>query len=121
MRHTYRKVIAPTFDLGKYQSKNQWCGYVLECQDNAIYVGMTNCLERRLFEHCTHSKKGDRFTALYPPIRVLEMYVARSKKQAKTWETETQRWFLTRRPRMIVGGMPYSVRRRWFHGKGIYI
>ena len=36
--------------------------YMLRCEDNSIYTGMTNNLEKRIEEHITKNKNGEKYT-----------------------------------------------------------
>lgn len=44
--------------------------YILECQDNKIYIGRTSNIDDRLSSHFSH--KGSEWTKKYPPIRLIE-------------------------------------------------
>lgn len=45
--------------------------YVLECDENKYYIGMTTDIVRRYNQHM--AGKGCWFTRLYKPIRILEL------------------------------------------------
>ena len=44
--------------------------YVLKCNDGTLYVGCTNNLEKRLFEH-NNSKNGAHYTKIRRPVKLL--------------------------------------------------
>jgi putative endonuclease len=44
--------------------------YILECKDKTLYVGCTNNLEKRLFEH-NNSKNGAHYTKIRRPVKLL--------------------------------------------------
>lgn len=44
--------------------------YILECRDKTLYVGCTNNLEKRLFEH-NNSKNGAHYTKIRRPVKLL--------------------------------------------------
>lgn len=79
-------------NLDRYkQPQKQWGGYVLECtKEGAIYIGMTNDLDKRLREHTSGSQLSSRFLKHYgPPVRVLELYFCDTRQQAAAWEAKT--------------------------------
>ena len=46
----------------------QWCLYLLECANGALYAGITNDLDARIEAH--RAGKGAKFTRANPPLRV---------------------------------------------------
>jgi putative endonuclease len=67
----------------------------------ALYIGMTNNLRRRVFEHKTHLNDG--FTDQYNAVRLVywERYdeVQRAialEKQLKVWRREKKLWLIAR-------------------------
>ncbi len=64
--------------------------YILECSDKSYYTGVTNNLERRLFEHNSGIQKG--YTSTRLPVRLLfseefndPMTAIEREKQIKGW------------------------------------
>jgi len=57
--------------MQKIQQKEQIV-YVLQCQDDAIYIGATHDLDKRFKEH--KDRCGANFTRLYPPVSIIETY-----------------------------------------------
>ena len=53
-------------------SKNAWCVYLLRCSDSSLYCGITNNLEKRVFDH--NNKLGSKYTRSRLPV-VLEWFV----------------------------------------------
>ncbi|NOS95138.1 MAG: GIY-YIG nuclease family protein [Methylotenera sp.] len=49
--------------------KDNWCLYLLECNNGAYYAGITNNLEARFATHM--SGKGARYTRANPPIKIM--------------------------------------------------
>jgi putative endonuclease len=47
-----------------------WFLYILRCQDNSLYAGITTDVERRLKEH-NESPKGARYTRARRPVTLL--------------------------------------------------
>lgn len=53
--------------------------YMLRCEDNSIYTGITTDLERRMNEHFEKSEKCAKYTNSHTP-----------KKLEKVWKTTTK-------------------------------
>jgi len=55
------------------ESKKQWLVYMLRCQDDSLYTGITNELERRLTEHNDNSPKSKaaRYTRARQPVSLV--------------------------------------------------
>ena len=87
--------------------------YVLECEEGAWYVGITNNLQRRFQQHHTHNR-GSVYTSIYKPIRVKWAKQVPTKERA----LELEEW-ITRRLQqkaLKVGGG--SLTNPWFNGRG---
>ena len=48
---------------------NKWFAYVLLCENNSLYRGCTNDLEKRFQQHL--SGKGARYTRMHKPVRIV--------------------------------------------------
>ena len=64
--------------------------YILECSDGSYYTGVTNNLERRLYEHQSGSHSG--YTSVRLPVKLVfsqefddPMTAIRREKQIKGW------------------------------------
>lgn len=71
--------------------------YMLRCEDNSIYTGMTNDLEKRINEHISKGKNGAKYTKSHNAIKLevawrskdkslackLEYYIKTLKKEQK--------------------------------------
>lgn len=44
--------------------------YILQCADDTLYVGSTNNLERRLYQH-NHLKSGAHYTKIRRPVTLV--------------------------------------------------
>jgi len=51
----------------------QWLVYMLRCNDNSLYTGITNDIERRLSEHNDESSKSKaaRYTRARQPVTLV--------------------------------------------------
>lgn len=53
--------------------------YMLRCEDNSIYTGITSNVERRMEEHFSQNKKCAKYTAVH-----------QAKKLEAVWESENR-------------------------------
>jgi putative endonuclease len=62
--------LRPPFDSGPRNKKNSmWFVYILRCEDDSLYTGITTDLERRFREH--KSKKGARYTRSHSVVECI--------------------------------------------------
>ncbi len=54
--------------------------YMIRCEDNSLYTGMTNNLEKRINEHI--SKKGAKYTKSHNAIRLESAWRSKDKSLA---------------------------------------
>lgn len=72
-----------------------WFVYVILCQDNSLYTGYTNNLQKR-FE--THQKgKGAIYTRSHKPLKIVYSQKFTSKITALKREREIKSWSRTRK------------------------
>jgi len=76
--------------------------YILECSDKSLYVGCTNNLERRLFQH-NNSKKGAHYTKIRRPVILKYSETFNDLKSARRRELEIKGW--RREKKMILINM----------------
>lgn len=53
--------------------------YMLRCEDNSIYTGITTNIKRRMEEHFERNEKCAKYTKIHP-----------AKKLERVWETENK-------------------------------
>ncbi len=56
--------------------------YMLRCEDNSIYTGMTNDLEKRTEEHLSKDKKGAKYTKSHNVIKLETAWKSKDKSLA---------------------------------------
>lgn len=63
-----------------------WTVYILECNDNSLYTGITNNLERRITQHETG--KGAKYTRSRGPFRIVytESFSGRGDASRREYE-----------------------------------
>lgn len=64
--------------------------YILQCQNDALYIGYTNNLLRRYREHCLGSVKC-KFTRSFPPKEMVAMWAFDSGREARQYEAKLKR------------------------------
>lgn len=67
-----------------------WYVYILLCEDNSLYTGSTNNLEKRFQAH--RSGKAAKYTRSHKPIRILHTEQFRTKSEALKRELEVKSW-----------------------------
>ena len=56
--------------------------YMIRCEDNSIYTGITNDLNRRFQEHICKKKKGAKYTKSHSAIKLEMSWKCKSKTLA---------------------------------------
>lgn len=73
--------------------------YLLLCDNNSIYTGITTDIERRLREH--RSGKGAKYTRAIKPIRILHTESFENRSKAQEREAEIKSWTRARKLSLI--------------------
>ncbi|MCK4667643.1 restriction endonuclease subunit S [Candidatus Dependentiae bacterium] len=71
--------------------EGKWYIYVILCEDESFYIGMTNDLYRRWYEHT--SGKGAQWTKSHKPVKVIHYEEFNSKNTAAKREKELKTGF----------------------------
>ena len=64
--------------------------YILECADKTFYVGCTNNLEKRLYQH-NNLKSGAHYTKIRRPVNLVSSETFSTLKEARAREAEIKR------------------------------
>ena len=75
--------------------------YMIRCEDNSIYTGITNNLEKRTNEHI--SKKGAKYTKSHNAIKVEIAWKSKDKSLACKLEYQIKRLTKTQKEDLISG------------------
>jgi putative endonuclease len=67
-----------------------WFVYILLCEDNSLYTGSTNNLEKRFADH--QKGKGGKYTRSHPPLKIVYQEELASKSAALKREIEIKSW-----------------------------
>jgi putative endonuclease len=78
-----------------------WYVYILECSDKALYVGMTDDVERRFKEHLLGI--GGHYTAYNKPTKILYTEKLDLRSQAEAREKQIKRWTQKKKMALVLG------------------
>jgi len=56
--------------------------YMLRCEDNSIYTGMTNDLNKRMNDHFLKNKNGAKYTKSHTPKKLEAVWTSKEKSLA---------------------------------------
>ena len=65
--------------------------YILLCNDNSLYVGSTNNLEKRIQQH-NELKSGAHYTKIRRPVTLAHSELYSTLKEARVREVEIKSW-----------------------------
>ena len=84
--------------------KDMYYVYLIQCEDDSIYTGVTDNLERRFVEHKT--KSGGWHTKLHPAKEVLYKEKYKTKHEALKRERQIKGWRREKKLNLIEFGKP---------------
>lgn len=64
--------------------------YILECVDTTLYVGSTNDLEKRVYQH-NNSKNGAHYTKIRRPVKLVYSEILKTYGESRAREAEIKR------------------------------
>lgn len=67
--------------MNKHSQTGNWWVYLLRCNDNSLYAGVTTDIHRRTGEH-NNSKLGAKYTRARRPVRLVYLEQAHDKSSA---------------------------------------
>ncbi|CAN5131617.1 GIY-YIG nuclease family protein [soil metagenome] len=76
--------------------------YILRCEDNSYYTGITNNLERRLQEHI-HGLDPKAYTFFRRPVELVYRELFNDPEQAIAWEKQIKGWNRKKKEAIIAG------------------
>lgn len=77
--------------------------YMLRCEDNSIYTGITIDVERRLREHVEKSKKCAKYTATHQARKIEAVWESENKSLASKLEFYIKRMKKSEKENLIKG------------------
>lgn len=67
-----------------------WFVYIVQCNDNSLYTGITTDIDRRINEHNT-SLKGAKYTRNKRPVTIVYFEMAIDRSMASKRESEIKK------------------------------
>lgn len=67
---------------------NKWYTYMIRCEDNSVYTGMTSDIERRINEHFSQNKKAAKYTKRHTPKKLEALWTSSNKSLAASLEAD---------------------------------
>jgi putative endonuclease len=80
----------------------QYFVYILLCNDNSYYIGVTNNLERRFYEHESGLDPGS-YTCKRRPVKLVFSEIIGDIKQAIAFEKQIKGWNRLKKEAIING------------------
>lgn len=84
----------------------KWFVYILQCDDNTLYTGITTNLKQRLHEH-NHSPKGAKYTKGRRPVVLLysEKHLSRSAAAGREYQIKR---FTRKQKKQLIGKLKFN-------------
>jgi putative endonuclease len=60
--------------------------YILRCEDNSLYTGITTDVERRFSEHLGKNGKGAKYTKVHKPVKIEKVFSCCDRAEASKLE-----------------------------------
>jgi putative endonuclease len=76
--------------------------YILDCSDGSYYVGVTNDLELRIYQHNTDNKPTS-YTYFRRPVKLAYHTYFTDFNLAFTWETKIKKWSHAKKKALVEG------------------
>ena len=70
--------------------KTNWLVYILECEDQSLYTGITNDLDKRFLDH--QNGKGAKYTKSHKPVKIVYQEQFETHSAALKREIEIKSW-----------------------------
>lgn len=83
-----------------------WYTYLAQCNDGALYTGITTDIKRREIEHNTDNKLGAKALRGKRPVRIVYVERYNSQKEARRREAAIKSWNREYKLKLIQRGLP---------------
>ena len=80
-----------------------WYTYIVRCQDDSLYTGITTDLKRRVQEHNTNNKTGAKSLRHKRPVVLVYYETFGSQTEAAKREKSVKRWTRKYKLKLIEG------------------
>ena len=82
---------------------NDWFVYVVRCNDDSLYTGITTNLERRVHEHNHDNKQAASYTRARRPVQLVYWEPCRSRSDALSREARLKQLSKPEKVALVVG------------------
>ncbi len=113
MKSAYRRMLKGLNKKSKRASsrlKKSWSVYILRCQDDKFYTGISNDVERRL--RCHNEGKGAKFTRTRLPVTLIYQENSLTRAGALIREMKIKSLSRLQKESLVAGQMPLRGLRR---------
>ena len=76
--------------------------YIARCRDNKLYIGITNNVERRLYEH-NFGKNKFAYTFSRRPVKLVFQQQFSDPEEAISFEKKIKKWSKLKKEALIMG------------------
>ena len=83
-----------------------WYTYILRCEDQTLYTGITTDLARRLKEHASGSKKAAKYTLRHAPVGFAAAWSSETRAEASKLEYRLKQLTKAEKEALICGTVP---------------
>ena len=87
---------------------NDWFVYMLRCEDNSLYTGITTDVERRVIEH-NGKKSVTKYTRVRQPVEVVYQEKAGSRSEASKREAKLKKLKKHAKEALVTGNVKEKV------------
>ena len=81
-------------------TNSTWYVYLLRCNDNSLYAGITTNIDRRLHQH-NHTKLGAKYTRAKRPVTLAFIEAAIDKSTASKREYQLRKLAKTKKEELV--------------------
>lgn len=81
-------------------ANSTWYVYLLRCNDNSLYAGITTNIERRLHQH-NHTKLGAKYTRAKRPVTLAFIETSIDKSSASKREYQLRKLPKTTKEKLV--------------------
>ena len=77
--------------------------YILRSEDNNLYIGQTNNLEKRIREHIRHLEKAAKFTKEHDGFKLVYKEAFETRLESMRREKQLKGWTRVKKEALILG------------------
>lgn len=79
--------------------------YILRSEDNNLYIGQTNNLEKRIKEHINHFQKAAKFTKEHDGFNLVYKEIYKTRLESMRREKQLKGWTRVKKEALICGNL----------------